>query len=1053
VCLLSLPLGCFAQVSAGTVEGRVRNTRNGDYVENARVTIVGTQLETFTDSAGQYRFSGLPAGAVGVRAFFTGLLPLTRTVTVVAGQGAQQDFDLVDADARPAANEGAVKLDQFVVSTSKEMDGAAIAINEQRFSSRIVNVVAADEFGFMAEGSVGEFLKYLPGMAVDYAGGDARTISMGGVPAGYVPITINGFGLASAASSSTARTVELDQFSMANNIARVEVYHSPTPESPGSALAGGVNLVPRSAFERSRPVFTGNAYVMMRDDTLTLSKTPGPMNRPTRKIHPGFDFSYVVPVNQRFGFTVSGGTTRQFTNQATVNRTWRGAGNPTTVAATATNGLPDTTPDKPYLTNFSVIDGARETSRTSAGLTMDYKISPNDRLSFAFQYAYFDAIFNNRNLIFNITRVQPGQFSTTFTRGDAGFGDITIGSQDSRRKSGTTYMPTLVWRHTGPVWKMEAGSGYSHSSNYYVSIDKGFFNAATARRTGLTIAFDDISYLRPGRITVTDGTTGAPVDPYRLDNYSLVSATDSSNVASDLKRSVFGNARRDFLVGSSPVSLKAGFDVGHVQRDVRGSAPSFVFVGADRRATTTPTNPAGSDDGAGVVLDQEYSRREAPFGFPRVQWIDNYKYWDLYKARPEYFNVDQNTLYRSEVAGSKRAAEIVSATYLRGDVSFLDRRLKIVGGIRAEQTNVEAEGPLTDPTGNYRRDGTGNVVFQRDASGNLILGANRQPLPVLIEPTAINGASNALAVSRLTFVDRGQRAEKEYLRLFPSINASYNVRENLVARAALYTSIGRPNYNQYAGGVTLPDTELAADSVSNRITVNNAGIKAWSATTAKVRIEYYFERVGQVSIGAFRRDFENFFGNVTFPATPEFLSLYGLNPDVYGDFPVATQYNIPSSVRMEGVEFDYKQALTFLPDWARGIQVFANASATRATGAAAENFAGYTPRLYNWGVSLTRPKFNVRVNWNYKGRQRRGLVAAGRSIELGTYDWGSKKLYVDVGAEYSLAKRVVLFASLRNIRDTPDDIERAGPSTPADAQLRQRGRYGALWTFGLKGTF
>jgi hypothetical protein len=35
---------------------------------------------------------------------------------------------------------------------------------------------------------------------------------------------------------------------------------------------------------------------------------------------------------------------------------------------------------------------------------------------------------------------------------------------------------------------------------------------------------------------------------------------------------------------------------------------------------------------------------------------------------------------------------------------------------------------------------------------------------------------------------------------------------------------------------------------------------------------------------------------------------------------------------MTGLEFDYKQALTFLPQWARGVQVFANASALRATG-------------------------------------------------------------------------------------------------------------------------
>lgn len=40
-----------------------------------------------------------------------------------------------------------------------------------------------------------------------------------------------------------------------------------------------------------------------------------------------------------------------------------------------------------------------------------------------------------------------------------------------------------------------------------------------------------------------------------------------------------------------------------------------------------------------------------------------------------------------------------------------------------------------------------------------------------------------------------------------------------------------------------------------------------------------------------------------------------------------------------------------------------------------------------------------------------------------------------------------------NLGDAPTDLEMAGPSTPAHAQFRQRRNVGALWTFGIKGTF
>jgi len=1054
------PFRALAQSATGTVEGRVLNTRNGEYLEKARVTVEGTQIETFTDATGQYRLNGVPAGSVQVRVFHTGLVAQVRTVTVTAGQSAQQNFDLLDINAKPgaAAQDGSVvKLTEFVVTNSREMDGAAIAINEQRFAANMVNVVAADEFGHVAEGNVGEFLKFLPGMSIDFVGGDARTISMGGVPSGNVPVTVGGFDLASAASSGSGRTVELEQVSI-NNIARIEVYHSPTPESPGSALAGGVNMVPRGAFERARPQFSGNAYVLFRDAEKSLRKTPGPIRDATHKIHPGFDFSWVVPVNKKFGFTLSGGYTSQYTPQDFMTNTWRGAGNATTVAATATNGYPATTPDRPYLSNFAVRDGTKVTTRSSVGATLDYKLTAYSRFAFSFQYAFFDAYFNNRTLTFNTNRVLPGNFSPTLTAGDTGFGTVTV-SNGARQKAGTTWMPSLRWFHEGRIWKMDAGVGHSHASNRYRDIDKGFFNGASTQRSNVTVTFDEIFYLRPGVIKVTDGTTGADVNPYLLSNYYLTTSSSDTWTSSDVQRSAFGNLRRDFFIRDIPLSLKTGFNVRNSIRDIRGDTIPFTHVGRDGIAYTT--NPAISDDHAGFALDPVFSQRMGPWGFPRIQYPSNFNLWEYYKANPSHYTIDQNAVYRNAVGRSKYANEIISAAYFRFDTAFF-KRLKIVGGIRAEQTNIKAEGPLTDPTGNYQRDAQGEVIPRRDAAGNILFtgtGANRTPLPALIEQPTLpnpNGAgtiSNALAVSRLTYLDRGQKVNKEYLRWFPNINASYDLRENLILRGSLYTSIGRPNFDQYAGGLTLPDTELAPNTGSNRISVNNAGIKPWSAKTMMLRLEYYTQGIGQFSVKAFRRDFTNFFANITFPvASEEFLALYNLDPETYGEYPVATNYNLDTRVRMQGLEFDYKQSLGQVAPCPRGVQVFANVSALRTTGAATANFNGFTPRTYNWGLSYSKPKYTLRANWNYRGRARLGQLT-GLSVEPGSFDWRSKRLYVDLSAEYTIYKRIGIFGSMRNVRDATEDIERYGPSTPAHAQFRQREDFGSLWTFGVKGTF
>jgi hypothetical protein len=69
---------------------------------------------------------------------------------------------------------------------------------------------------------------------------------------------------------------------------------------------------------------------------------------------------------------------------------------------------------------------------------------------------------------------------------------------------------------------------------------------------------------------------------------------------------------------------------------------------------------------------------------------------------------------------------------------------------------------------------------------------------------------------------------------------------------------------------------------------------------------------------------------------------------------VATKVNSPLNVRMTGYELNYRQALTFLPSWARGVQFFANITSQRAKDT--DELVDMTPFSANWGLSLTRPE-------------------------------------------------------------------------------------------------
>jgi TonB-dependent receptor len=809
--------------------------------------------------------------------------------------------------------------------------------------------------------------------------------------------------------------------------------------------------VPRSAFERNKPSYSYNVQLMFKDAEPAFRKTPGPRwGEYSRKVDPGFDLSAIVPVSKTFGFSVSAGYSLQYTPQPAAGIQWRGVGavtnQPVTYTGTA-SFYPDTTPDNPYATNFNWRDSGKHTTRHSFSTTIDWKPARHDRLSFGFSYGMLKENFATRTQTFIINRVTPGnwgpthtwgQFPTFPTTGTAlNSGQIEI-SNGGRIRPGRTVSPSLRWIHEGPIWKSDAGVSYGNSRIHYQDIDLGAFNAMTIRRTHLQVQFDDIFYLRPNAITVRDHQ-GRPVDWTDLDSYSIVSANSNRQKTYDTVKQAYFNLRRDLMVRTVPVSLKAGFDVRNKARDLRGpggNLETYTYVGADARASTTPFTQAGlvNDDSPARFLDEAFSQRMPDFGLPRQEQVDNKKLWQDYQANPTHWTRNAATDYGNLTRFSRRAEEWISSLFLRGDATFFNR-LKVVTGVRAEQTNIDAEGPLTDATRGYLRDAAGNVV--RNPAG----------VPQPFAPTT------SLEYATATVLDRGYKAKKEYLRLFPSVNVSYNIRDNLIARAASYLTVGRPDFNQYAGGLTLPDTELPTPNVSNatRIQVNNVSIKAWQAESYMARLEYYFGNIGQLSVAYFVRDYENMFGNITAPVTSEFLTAYDLDPETYGIYEVVTQFNVPGVIRTKGIEVDYRQQLTFLPHWARGLNFTANFSSQRGKNTY-DYFQNLIPFNVNWGLSLVRPKFNLRINENYRGIQRRAVVT-GRSIEAGTYNYRPKRLYIDVSGEYYLKRSLGLFLSVRNIGGATEDTKIYGPSTPLYARFRQREDYASLWTFGVKGTF
>jgi hypothetical protein len=139
----------------GTIEGRISNSANGSYLSKAKVAVEGTGLAAYTNDFGEYSLRDVPVGSTQLRATFTGQAPEILTVNVEAGKTTTQDV---------VFGGSSVRLNPFVVESERFKTAQQLAIQEERTSVNIKNVVSADAFGDIPEGNIGEFIKFLPGI-------------------------------------------------------------------------------------------------------------------------------------------------------------------------------------------------------------------------------------------------------------------------------------------------------------------------------------------------------------------------------------------------------------------------------------------------------------------------------------------------------------------------------------------------------------------------------------------------------------------------------------------------------------------------------------------------------------------------------------------------------------------------------------------------------------------------------------------------------------------------------------------------------------------------
>lgn len=993
----------------GSLEGRVLNATSGSYLNNARLTIAGTTLETATDEIGAFRFSEVPAGEARVTAAFAGMPPQTVTVVITSGGRVRQDFELrlgdLDAPAQ-ASRDGTVILERFTVQAS-ELNAQAIALHERKNAPNIKNVVAIETD--MGEGNVGEFLKSIPGIAQDLNPQSPSFASVRGMPSSGTVVTTDGAEVAT--SGISGRSVDLG-LAATGNIDRIEVSKVPTPDMPANAVGGSINLISKSAFSRKQPLITYSAFATAttRDGYHNsglgdlFGRSHGPDGKSDmRRINPAFNLSYLHPLNATTGLSFSLGYSNRYTDWDFRRPTW------------------DKVRGVKIADNINPLPFGEE--KLLAAAKIDWKLSDH-LFSASASYSTQDIFTRQFPVVATFGAGATG--GANFTQGAAtGVGSATM-SPSGNNQDKRLLLVSLSHRYSGRNWQVDASASYSKSQFKFSDLEDGFFGSLSANITNLVLRqdFTNPDYTPAGATTALS-RTGAPVDIYDGRQHTVNTATSAAQMIDDSVLRGGINVRRDFNA-AFPFSFRTGLAVNRKRNSVVAGGRSWTF--------TPPGGAAARIAGNYDLIASDFSsldRFTDVNGSPvRINFLSPSKLKAVYDANPGWFVLDQTAAHVNAANATKEIEETISAAYVRNDLRLLDNRLWLVSGVRFERTEDEGAGVQND----IRR------TFRQDAAGNLILDAAGRPQRI---------TTNTLENAQLQYVTKGVRSRSSYDGFFPSVNASYSLTSNLVARAAYARTIGRPNFPEIIPGLTITDPSAVAGN--RTITAINSALKPWSADNYDLTFEVYETKGATAALSLFRKDIKGFFVTGRSDATAESLAALGLTDD-YLDYDIITKSN-GGSAHIDGLELEYRQALRFLPHWARGLQLFGNMSHMRLGGPNADDFSGFTAKTGNWGVSFSRPRFSAKIAVNYTGLRRISIAAASATVRAESYTYYAPQTRIDVSASYMLSKRFTVYADVRNLAGVPLRRGTWSADTPGYARFDVVQFAGAMFTLGVRGSF
>lgn len=234
---MTAAMTCSAEVNEnpemGNIRGRITDTEK-QALPGATVMIEDLHTGVTSDINGYYSLPNLKPGTYKVKITYVGYSPKTYTIKV-GKKSIEQNITL----------DAGYELKEVVVSGA--FYGQRKAMQMQKESMGVTNIVSADQAGKFPDTNIGDALKRINGVNVQYDQGEARFGQVRGTSADLTSVTVNGNRMPSAEGDT--RNVQLDLIP-SDMIQTIELNKVVTADMDGDAIGGEINLVTKNTPSR-----------------------------------------------------------------------------------------------------------------------------------------------------------------------------------------------------------------------------------------------------------------------------------------------------------------------------------------------------------------------------------------------------------------------------------------------------------------------------------------------------------------------------------------------------------------------------------------------------------------------------------------------------------------------------------------------------------------------------------------------------------------------------------------------------------------------------------